>query len=168
MPTRLRSVQAGILEPGGASLPGVQERACLDTGRIGRRPRWLPLLLGFLAASLGLWLIIRPFAPLALFLSVIAGLAITGLSRLTEGGWHLHNPRAGLLRSGVVTQAPQVLDRCRIRWGVVVGSAGDRLLVVPSPWPGTATPLLSPPGRVRPTPVGDEVAAGDVVALHWD
>jgi uncharacterized membrane protein HdeD (DUF308 family)/acetyl esterase/lipase len=57
----------------------------LTEAESARRPRWLALLPGLLAASLGLWLIVRPFASLALFLSVIAaGLAITGVSKLTD------------------------------------------------------------------------------------
>ena len=49
------------------------------------RARWLRLLLGLLVASLGLWLIVRPFESLALFLFVIAlGLGVTGLSKLTD------------------------------------------------------------------------------------
>jgi hypothetical protein len=79
-------------------------------------------------------------------------------------------PWAGLLRSGVVTQSLQVLDRCRIRWGVVLGRAGDRLLVESQPlaWDGQALALAPEQVESALPPVEDDVAAGDVVALHWD
>jgi hypothetical protein len=70
----------------------------------------------------------------------------------------------------VVTQSLQVLDRCRIRWGVVLGRAGDRLLVESQPlaWDGQALALAPEQVESALPPVEDDVAAGDVVALHWD
>jgi hypothetical protein len=97
---------------------------------------------------------------------------------LNSGGRPSHSfhvfciyPWAGLLRSGVVTQSLQVLDRCRIRWGVVVGHAGDRLLVRSQPlaWDGQALALAPEHIESALPPVdGDPIVAGDVVALHWD
>jgi hypothetical protein len=70
----------------------------------------------------------------------------------------------------VVTQSLQVLDRCRIRWGVVVGRAGDLLLVNSRSlaWDGQALALAPEQVESALPPVDDEVTAGDVVALHWD
>ena len=97
---------------------------------------------------------------------------------LNSGGRPSHSfhvfciyPWAGLLRSGVVTQALGVLDRCRIRWGMVVGRAGDRLLVSSRPlaWDGHALGLAPEQVESALPPVDDdEIGAGDVVALHWD
>jgi hypothetical protein len=97
---------------------------------------------------------------------------------LNSGGRPSHSfhvfciyPWAGLLRSGVVTQSLQVLDRCRIRWGVVVGRAGDRLLVESRPlaWDGRALALAPEQVESALPPVDDEpIVPGDVVALHWD
>ncbi|HSJ84037.1 MAG TPA: DUF6390 family protein [Acidimicrobiia bacterium] len=80
-------------------------------------------------------------------------------------------PWAGLLRSGVVTQSLQVLDRCRIRWGTVVGRAGERLLVRSQPLAWDGHTLALAPDQVEPAlpPVDDDpLVPGDVVALHWD
>jgi len=97
---------------------------------------------------------------------------------LNSGGRPSHSfhvfciyPWAGLLRSGVVTQSLQVLDRCRIRWGVVVGRAGDRLLVNSQPlaWDGQTLALAPEQVESALPPVDDgPVVAGDVVSLHWD
>jgi hypothetical protein len=97
---------------------------------------------------------------------------------LNSGGRPSHSfhvfciyPWAGLLRAGVVNQSLQVLDRCRIRWGVVMGRAGDRLLVRSQPlaWDGRALALAPDQVESALPPVDhDEIAAGDVVALHWD
>jgi hypothetical protein len=97
---------------------------------------------------------------------------------LNSGGRPSHSfhvfciyPWAGLLRSGAVTQALQVLDRCRIRWGVVLGRAGDRLLVRSQPlaWDGQVLGLAPDQVESALPPVDDDpIVAGDVVALHWD
>jgi hypothetical protein len=80
-------------------------------------------------------------------------------------------PWVGLLRSGVVTQSLQVLDRCRVRWGTVVGRAGERLLVESQPltWDGRSLALAPDQVESALPPVDDDpIVPGDLVALHWD
>jgi hypothetical protein len=83
-------------------------------------------------------------------------------------------PRIGLLRSGSVDRALEVMDSCRIRWGRVLERDGDWLVV-------NTVPLVMVDGRlelgsVRPERVQawrdgstfvDGVRAGDVIAIHW-
>jgi hypothetical protein len=83
-------------------------------------------------------------------------------------------PRAGLMRSGQVGPLLETMDRCRIRWGRVVGVAGEQLVVV-----SRRLELID--GRLQlgadRTEVVDGwrseagllggVAVGDDVALHW-
>lgn len=97
---------------------------------------------------------------------------------LNAGGRPTHSfhvfciyPWVGLLQSGIVDQALEVLDRCRIRWGEVVGRAGDRLLVNSQPlaWDGASLGLSA--GRVESVlpPLDDTgIDVGDQVAMHWD
>ena len=97
---------------------------------------------------------------------------------LNSGGRPTHSfhvfciyPWVGLLQSGIVDQALDVLDRCRIRWGEVVGRTGDRLLVDSQPlaWDGERLGLA--PGRVESvfSPIDDgQIETGDLVAMHWD
>jgi hypothetical protein len=97
---------------------------------------------------------------------------------LNSGGRPSHSfhvfciyPWAGLLRSGVVTQSLQVLDRCRVRWGTVVGRAGERLLVESQPltWDGRSLALAPDQVESALPPVDDDpIVPGDLVALHWD
>ncbi len=81
-------------------------------------------------------------------------------------------PWVGLLRTGAVDQARLVLDRCRIRWGRVVGGVDDRLLVEGRPlqWDGRRLYLGGPQIELvrRPVDPAPPVGPGDVVALHWD
>jgi hypothetical protein len=84
-------------------------------------------------------------------------------------------PRVGMLRTGEVDRALEVMDSCRIRWGRVLERDGDSLVV-------SAVPLemldgrlrLGPPrvervrGWIDGTGFVDEVTAGDVVSIHWD
>ena len=80
-------------------------------------------------------------------------------------------PWVGLLRSGVVTQSLQVLERCRVRWGTVVGRAGERLLVESQPltWDGRSLALAPDQVESALPPVDDDpIVPGDLVALHWD
>lgn len=97
---------------------------------------------------------------------------------LNAGGRPTHSfhvfciyPWVGLLQSGIVDKALDVLDRCRIRWGEVVGRIGDRLLVDSQPlaWDGLRLSLSL--GRVESVlpPVDDrQIEVGDLVAMHWD
>lgn len=95
-------------------------------------------------------------------------------------------PWVGLLRGPAADRAVTVLDRCRIRWGVVVdgatatggatgASGADTVLVRSSPlvWDGRTLALGSPivePCRVRVDGLSfvGELRAGTPVALHWD
>jgi len=84
-------------------------------------------------------------------------------------------PRVGMLRTGEIERALEVMDSCRIRWGRVLERDGDSLVV-------SAVPLLMIDGRLRLGPPRveqirgwvdgqgfvDNVAAGDVVSIHWD
>ena len=84
-------------------------------------------------------------------------------------------PWAALLRTGGNPTALSVLDRCRIRTGVVVGVDGETATVDSRPlcWDGRAM-APGPPRRetVRWSAGGraliDGPAPGDRVALHWD
>lgn len=97
---------------------------------------------------------------------------------LNAGGRPTHSfhvfciyPWLGLLQSGIVDQALDVLDRCRIRWGEVVGRAGDRLLVNSQPlaWDGVRLGLsLERVESVLPPVDGGHIEVGDLVAMHWD
>lgn len=83
-------------------------------------------------------------------------------------------PWVGLLRSGTVVQPLHVLDRCRIRWGVVESVDGDTAVVRSRPllWDGVRLGLGLPrPEQVRVGAAGRGLvapAAGDWCALHWD
>jgi len=84
-------------------------------------------------------------------------------------------PRVGMLRTGEVERALEVMDSCRIRWGRVLERDGDSLVV-------SAVPLLllggrlelGPPrvekirGWVDGTGFVEDVRPGDVVSIHWD
>ena len=83
-------------------------------------------------------------------------------------------PRVGLLRSGSVDRALEVMDSCRIRWGRVLEGQGRSLIV-------SAVPLVLESGRLalgaaRPEQIEawwdgaafvDDVAPGDIVSIHW-
>jgi hypothetical protein len=84
-------------------------------------------------------------------------------------------PWVGMLRSGRVEAPLQVMDRCRVRWGVVREVTGD-VAVVEAPRLevhggalrlGSARPEEVRLGEAGAHPCGP-VAVGDVVALHWD
>jgi hypothetical protein len=84
-------------------------------------------------------------------------------------------PWAGLLRGPGNATALSVLDRCRVRTGVVVGVDGESATVESRPldWDGQA--MVSGPSRretVRWSTGGrsliDGLTPGNRVALHWD
>ncbi|MGI9585133.1 MAG: DUF6390 family protein [Acidimicrobiia bacterium] len=80
-------------------------------------------------------------------------------------------PWVGLLRSGYADHALEVIDRCRIRWGTVLGVDGDRAVVECRPlvWNGEDLALGEIEREtVRMSVSGSPVNAGDIVALHWD
>ncbi|HTK45497.1 MAG TPA: DUF6390 family protein [Patescibacteria group bacterium] len=84
-------------------------------------------------------------------------------------------PKVGMLRTGEVEHALEVMDSCRIRWGRVLERDGDALVV-------SAVPLTMIDGKLRMGPPRverirgwldgagfvDEVTPGDVVSIHWD
>ena len=77
----------------------------------------------------------------------------------------------GLLRSGYADHALEVIDRCRIRWGVVVGRSGGKVVVESHSltWDGNRLDL----GPLRTETVQQSmceplVDVDDTVALHWD
>lgn len=84
-------------------------------------------------------------------------------------------PKVGLMRTGQIDGALQVMDSCRIRWGRVLERDGDWLVV-------SAVPLVMEAGRLRlgaPRPERvrawwdgasflDEAEPGDVISIHWD
>ena len=83
-------------------------------------------------------------------------------------------PRIGLLRSGSLDRALEVMDSCRIRWGRVLERDGDWLVV-------NVVPLLMANGQLELGPARPErvqawrdgvafvdgVLPGDVIAIHW-
>jgi len=82
-------------------------------------------------------------------------------------------PWVGLLRAGAVEQSLEVLDRCRIRWGEVVGRSNDGVLVSSQPltWDGSEIGLGPPRVESVDRPIDPshaELVAGDLVALHWN
>jgi hypothetical protein len=83
-------------------------------------------------------------------------------------------PWLGLLRLGQVDAPLQVLDRCRVRWGEVLSTAGGLATVrfQPLTWDGRRLGLGEPTeeqamvsvdGRGLAGPIGP----GDRVSLHW-
>ena len=83
-------------------------------------------------------------------------------------------PRVGLLRSGSIDRALEVMDSCRIRWGRVLERDGDQLVV-------NVVPLAMVDGRLQLGPARaeriqawrdgaafvDGVTVGDVISIHW-
>jgi hypothetical protein len=96
---------------------------------------------------------------------------------IAHHGFHVFEvyPWAALLAPGGNPTAVSVLDRCRIRTGVVLGVDGETATVRSNPlvWDGAA--LTCGPARdeaVRWSAGGrsllDEPSPGDRVTLHWD
>lgn len=84
-------------------------------------------------------------------------------------------PKVGLMRTGQIDSALQVMDSCRIRWGRVLERDGDWLVV-------STVPLVMEAGRLRlGEPRAERVRAwwdgasfletaepGDAISIHWD
>ena len=95
---------------------------------------------------------------------------------LDQGGVPNHSfhvfcvyPWVGLLREGYVGPAVEVLDRCRISAGRVVGVERDIALVSRRPLVWGGDDQLIEAGPVEdPFLTVEELSPGDVVALHWD
>ncbi len=85
-------------------------------------------------------------------------------------------PWLGLLRGGRVDEPLRVLDRCRIRWGKVVGTTDSgvaRVLSRPLEWDGRRLTLAGPREEQAVTQLDGHGLAGtlkpgDWCALHWD
>lgn len=84
-------------------------------------------------------------------------------------------PKLGLIRTGEIDRALEVMDSCRIRWGRVLEVDGDWLVVsaVPLELHGGKLRLGEPrPERVRGwidgTGFVEGVEPGDIVSIHWD
>ena len=84
-------------------------------------------------------------------------------------------PWLGLLSRNVGDQPRLVLDRCRIRWGTVVGTTGEQAIVMSRSllWDGSDLALGDPTEETAQLAKADirlagEVYPGDNVALHWD
>ena len=83
-------------------------------------------------------------------------------------------PWVGLLGDDRGVDPLHILDRCRIRWGRVVGGLGDQVVVryQPLTWDGAALGLGPPETETVTRAAGgvgfvDELAVGDWVSLHW-
>ncbi len=87
-------------------------------------------------------------------------------------------PRLGLMRSGAIDGAMEIMDSCRIRWGRVLERNGDSLVV-------SSQGLELHDGRLRLAPAQAhsvrawrdgagllggvaDVAQGDLISIHWD
>ncbi len=91
-------------------------------------------------------------------------------------GFHVFGvyPWVGILESGRVDEPLHQLDRCRIRWGRVVGLERDQAIVRfrPLGWDGTRL-VLDPPRLETVTRALDgtafvrDLAVGDWVSMHW-
>jgi hypothetical protein len=79
-------------------------------------------------------------------------------------------PWVGLMREGRIEEPLHVLDRCRIRWGRVVGVEGVSVQVESRPLAyATGRLVLGEPAReVVALSPGAVVEAGDWVSLHWE
>jgi hypothetical protein len=99
-----------------------------------------------------------------------------------NGGIAQHNfhvfavyPWLGLLRAGRANVPLDVLDQCRIRWGRVLALSGDLVTVASRGLELVGCQLVFGEERIEVVRRGvdgvgfvDELAVGDLVALHWD
>ncbi len=84
-------------------------------------------------------------------------------------------PWVGLMRTGLVQQPLEVLDRCRIRWGEVVAIDGDSARVRTRPLILDNDRLALGPDTIQSVSWASDgrglstaIQPGDAVALHWD
>jgi hypothetical protein len=84
-------------------------------------------------------------------------------------------PWLGMLRLGHTVEPLHVIERCRIRWGTVERVQGDVVDVTSRPlvYDGVALALGAPRTEQAVAAVDGysfvaDLAAGDVVSLHWD
>ena len=111
-----------------------------------------------------------------------AGRLLDSVTAAAPGGVPQHNfhvfavyPWLGLLRAGMEGPPLTVLDRCRIRWGLVETITGDRVTVRSRPlgFDGSRLVLRAEQTECVRRPVdgialGTDLHPGDVVSLHWD
>jgi uncharacterized protein DUF6390 len=83
-------------------------------------------------------------------------------------------PRVGLIRTGAVDRALEVMDSCRIRWGRVLERDGEALVVNVVPLElvdGRLALGAARPERIQAWRDGaafvDGVHVGEVVSVHW-
>jgi hypothetical protein len=83
-------------------------------------------------------------------------------------------PRIGLLRSGSVDRALDIMDSCRVRWGRVLERDGDWLVVNVVPLhlvEGRLALGAARPERIQAWRDGatfvDGVQPGEVISVHW-
>jgi hypothetical protein len=84
-------------------------------------------------------------------------------------------PWVGLMRSGIVDEPLRVIDRCRIRWGRVVATLDQDVLVRYQPLQWNGADLRLGPDTIETVRFTDDglrlvgtLRPGDAVALHWD
>ena len=79
-------------------------------------------------------------------------------------------PWLGKLRDGMVEPSLRILDRCRVRWGVVEAVDGVQAQVHSAPLGlvGDRLALDDPITETVNLYAGLGVSAGDTLALHWD
>ncbi len=92
-------------------------------------------------------------------------------------GFHVFGvyPWVGLLTQTHRGEPLQILDRCRIRWGRVVATSGDEVVVRSRPlsWDGRTLSLGSPSVEIATQAFDDagfigNLTEGEWVSLHWD
>ena len=83
-------------------------------------------------------------------------------------------PWVGLLRETHRGEPLEILDRCRIRWGKVVATAGEHVVVESRPltWDGHRLELAAPIKETAQRGVDgtgflDDLEPGEWVSLHW-
>ena len=109
-----------------------------------------------------------------------AGSGVAVLDEAIDGGgrpthaFHVFcvYPWVGMLRDGAADPALHVLERCRVRWGRVVGIENDNALVETRPlaWDGRLLDLGPTITEQVKVSIDHElqVSPGDTVAMHWD
>jgi hypothetical protein len=79
-------------------------------------------------------------------------------------------PWVGLMREGRIDEPLHVLDRCRIRWGRVLGIEGGSVHVESRPleWQGGRLVQGEPVPEVVALSPGAAAETGDWVSMHWE
>ena len=84
-------------------------------------------------------------------------------------------PWLGMLRAGMEGPPLTVLDRCRIRWGTIEATLGDRVVVRCRTLRFDGSSLVLGDEQIEEDQVSlngvgfvEDLAAGEVVSLHWN